>query len=85
MRPSAASLLPPGDATAAGVVTFTGTGWGHGIGMSQWGAQAMGSEGASYVDILSHYYSGLEPKPGTDYLPEEIAVGLSWGTALWKW
>lgn len=38
------------------VVTF---GFGHGVGMSQWGAQAMAQEGASYREILQHYYSGV--------------------------
>jgi stage II sporulation protein D len=72
-------LLPVDDAGSTGRVTFVGEGWGHGVGMSQWGAKAMGDEGASYVDILAHYYGGLVPQPGDDYLPDEVAVGLGWG------
>ncbi len=41
-------------------VRFEGKGSGHGVGMSQWGAQIMASSGYVYRDILSHYYRGLE-------------------------
>lgn len=37
--------------------TFVGHGFGHGIGMSQWGAKKMADEGYSYEEILYHYYS----------------------------
>ncbi len=37
-------------------VTFRGKGWGHGVGLSQWGAKAMAKEGMSYRAILSFYY-----------------------------
>ncbi|MHB8631380.1 MAG: SpoIID/LytB domain-containing protein [Candidatus Limnocylindria bacterium] len=37
---------------------FTGRGFGHGVGMSQWGAQGMALAGASYEQILAHYYLG---------------------------
>ncbi len=39
-------------------VTFNVTGYGHGVGMSQYGANAMAKEGKTYEEILSHYYSG---------------------------
>ena len=41
-------------------VTFFVTGYGHGVGMSQYGACAMAEEGADYREILTHYYSGVE-------------------------
>lgn len=41
-------------------VSFTTTGYGHGVGMSQYGAQAMAQAGKTYVDILKHYYTGTE-------------------------
>lgn len=41
-------------------ITFTTTGSGHGVGMSQYGANGMAKEGRSYKEILSHYYSGVE-------------------------
>ena len=37
---------------------FTVTGNGHGVGMSQYGAQVMAQEGAGYTEILAHYYPG---------------------------
>ncbi len=35
-------------------------GWGHNVGMSQWGAYAMAERGLDYVDILSFYFTGVE-------------------------
>ena len=40
-------------------VTFSGTGYGHGVGMSQYGANAMAAEGKTYQEILQHYYTGI--------------------------
>jgi len=39
---------------------FTGKGYGHGVGMSQWGAQGMALSGKSAEEILKHYYLGIE-------------------------
>ncbi|SHH14298.1 SpoIID/LytB domain-containing protein [Tepidibacter thalassicus] len=39
---------------------FNGHGWGHGLGMSQWGAKKMAEMGYTYKDILKHYYTGIE-------------------------
>lgn len=36
------------------------TGYGHGVGMSQYGANGMAAKGYSYEDILKHYYTGVE-------------------------
>lgn len=47
------------DITGEGVV-FTTRGYGHGVGMSQYGANAMAKAGYSYEQILKHYYSGVE-------------------------
>lgn len=38
---------------------FWGRGFGHGVGMSQWGAQGMALSGANYEQILKHYYQGI--------------------------
>ena len=40
--------------------TITGSGWGHNVGMSQWGAYAMAQQGYDYIDILTFYYTGIE-------------------------
>ena len=44
---------------------ISGRGWGHGVGMAQWGAYGFAQHGASYEDILTHYYRGttLGPAP----------------------
>ncbi|GIW22074.1 MAG: sporulation protein SpoIID [Candidatus Sericytochromatia bacterium] len=39
---------------------FVGKGWGHGTGMSQWGARAMAKNGKTHVEIIKHYYQGTE-------------------------
>lgn len=39
--------------------TFFQRGYGHGVGMSQAGANGMAAEGANYTDILLHYYPGV--------------------------
>ncbi len=40
-------------------VTMVGRGWGHGIGMSQWGAYGYAKHGSTYEEILKHYYTGI--------------------------
>lgn len=47
-----------------GVFTFSVTGYGHGVGMSQYGANAMAKEGSGWQDILAHYYTGAQLQPG---------------------
>ncbi len=44
---------------AKDTLTFSVCGYGHGVGMSQYGAQVMASQGATYRDILSHYYQNI--------------------------
>ena len=41
-------------------ITFTGSGFGHGVGMSQWGAYEMAKEGKSAEEIVMHYFTGVE-------------------------
>lgn len=41
---------------------FHGRGWGHGVGLSQWGAQALAKEGWTAEKILEHYYPGTTVK-----------------------
>lgn len=43
-----------------GCFCFTAAGFGHGVGMSQYGAMVMARDGADYREILSHYYPGTE-------------------------
>ena len=44
--------------TVAGAVSLYGRGWGHGVGLSQWGAKAMADHGWSAEKILNFYYPG---------------------------
>lgn len=43
-------------------ITFHTQGYGHGVGMSQYGAKSMAENGSSYDEILLHYYTGTEVK-----------------------
>ena len=43
-----------------GNFTFDVTGYGHGVGMSQYGANAMAKEGSTFEDILTWYYTGAQ-------------------------
>ena len=51
-----AALALPAAASAGTVFLVDGRGWGHGVGMSQWGAEGYARHGASYRTILAHYY-----------------------------
>ena len=41
---------------------FSGSGWGHGVGLCQWGAYFMAKKGYKYKEILEHYYPNAEIK-----------------------
>ena len=43
-------------------IKFTVKGYGHGVGMSQTGADAMAKQGKNYKEIINHFYSGIEIK-----------------------
>ena len=51
-------------ALAASRLTIRGAGFGHGVGMSQYGAYGMAKKGSSYKDILTHYYTGTAVERG---------------------
>lgn len=48
--------------TTENSVIFNVTGYGHGVGMSQVGAETYANEGYNYIDIIKHYYTGVEIK-----------------------
>jgi stage II sporulation protein D len=50
--------LVAGPASAASRFTIRGAGWGHGVGMSQYGAYGFALQGSGYRAILGHYYTG---------------------------
>ena len=45
---------------ASGQFLFRGKGWGHGVGLSQWGAKALADKGWDFKKILSFYYPGTK-------------------------
>jgi SpoIID/LytB domain protein len=55
-------------------ITITGGGWGHSVGMSQYGAYAMAQAGHSAAQILRHYYRGITV--AADTMPNRLRVGL---------
>ena len=44
----------------SGSVVLNGKGFGHGVGLCQWGAIALSRKGWNYKNILNHYYPGTE-------------------------
>jgi hypothetical protein len=63
--------------TRGGVTSVVGRGWGHGVGMSQWGAYGLARRGADHDEILTHYYTGVD----IDTVSHRgaIDVGIDWG------
>jgi len=43
----------------SGDIVFSGRGWGHGVGMSQRGAEGLARQGYDFRRILHHYYTGV--------------------------
>jgi len=65
--PAGGRAAAPVEPVAVTATTFlvSGRGWGHGVGMSQYGALGYANEGWTYDEILAHYYTGavLGPAP----------------------
>lgn len=65
-------------------LVLSGRGWGHGVGMVQWGAYGKARRGLSAEQILAYYYGGLVPEPypepGTIHVV--VASGLTRVTAI---
>ena len=55
---AALALLAAGSAGAASRFVIRGAGYGHGIGMGQWGADGYAQHGEDYRFILAHFYTG---------------------------
>ena len=64
----------PSVASVPASFTFNGAGFGHGIGLSQYGAQGMAKDGYTSDQIVKHYYPGtaVTKKP----MPTDLVVGL---------
>ena len=85
------TFMLPTSARAERTVTITGGGWGHGIGMSQYGAYGRAQNGASPAKILKHYYTGVRldsrkmPSIRVGLLQGRGSISLSGtGKIVWK-
>ena len=61
-QPSDPEAAPPVQVPPPSLLAI-GRGYGHGVGMSQWGAHGLAQRGQSYDQILRHYYRGTELRP----------------------
>ena len=57
--------------------TFIGGGWGHGTGMSQYGALGRAEAGHTHAEILAFYYDGTELRTDPSLVPDDIDVRIA--------
>jgi stage II sporulation protein D len=69
-----AALAVPAVANAGTVFLLDGRGWGHGVGMSQWGAEGYARHGYGYRQILAHYYPQTTIEAGQP-VPVRVLLG----------
>lgn len=82
---SAASPAPKArPAPVPASYVFSGGGWGHGVGMSQYGALGMAKEGYSAAQILQHYYSGTTVAAAADSAPIRVNIGHRWSVVRFR-
>ena len=66
--------------------TFRGRGWGHGVGLCQYGMKGLGELGYSYQDILKYYFPGSEmsvlSQTGAGAIPALLDRPQSWWTKV---
>lgn len=74
-RTASADATETGTAAAAGAASWVvrGAGWGHSLGMSQYGAWEMAKDGRTAAQILGHYYSGTT----YDLVPDDVVVRVN--------
>lgn len=59
VNPVTVTVEKPGPAQPSGV-EIAGGGYGHAVGLSQWGANGMARQGKSFTEILTHFYTGIK-------------------------
>lgn len=64
-------------ATSGDRYVFTGSGFGHGVGLSQYGALGQAQQGRTYREILSHYFLGTEVSGSTVAAPPVLVASTS--------
>ena len=77
---TAAASVRRAEAAAARVRARRG-GWGHGVGMSQWGAFGQAKAGRDYRTILGHYYRGTQIGAAPTSILERVRVLVGDGLA----
>ena len=80
-----AALVPlmPATARADGIVVFEGGGYGHGVGMPQYGAQAQALAGRSAKQIVEYYYTGASMVPLSEAVGGQSSPILDHSNPLW--
>src|SRR5215208_7371715 len=68
-------------ASASTRMTIRGAGFGHGVGMSQYGAYGFAKQGAGYQEILGHYYSGTALGAADTARPVRVLLQSTSGAA----
>jgi stage II sporulation protein D len=69
-------LVAPAGAASARTFTFFGSGWGHGLGLSQWGAYGLALDGWTAGKILTHFYSHSKVARA-ESSPARLRIGLA--------
>lgn len=79
-----ATFATPPTAKSGPVFVLTGGGWGHGVGMSQWGAYGQAQAGRTFDQILSYYYTGTELGDAPVALQRRVRVLIADGVGTVK-
>ena len=82
--PSPAPVVATGPTTLADIVTFYGRGYGHGVGMSQYGARGRALAGQDGATILAHYYQGVALTPIDPQTRIRVLVMSKWAASAAK-
>jgi len=77
-------FLPAASATVPAQISFTGKGYGHGVGMSQIGARGLALAGDTATAIMNYYFPGSEVIPLTDDQELRVNIGHQLTTASLK-
>lgn len=75
--PDATESARQGEARGPSVFRMFGGGWGHGLGLSQWGTYGLANDGWGPTRILTHYYSGTRVAQADP--PPNLRIGLLQG------
>jgi len=78
---AAATVSAPAAPTPATAFVLAGGGWGHGVGMSQWGAFGQAKAGRAYKEILGTYFPGTALGAPAGTVPEKVRVLVGDGIA----